>query len=184
MSIPANATEAPSIPKVWRQLKSNAPTFVTIWVFILITFAFELWIRSKGQPELVSRIVLLPTAIVLFSLFVLVTAVSAIYYATDRCPGPGKTFSILTRRPLHYIVAVALLFIILDVAESLIFLLMTKPVLTNIMATITDSDIQNPYTRNFIDFYQSLLQNIQDILQDRTISNFFGAFDLDNNHLS
>jgi len=38
MSIPANATEKPSIAKVWRQVKGNAGTFVTIWGLIFLIF--------------------------------------------------------------------------------------------------------------------------------------------------
>ena len=37
MSTPANATEAPSIAKVWHQVKGNARAFATIWGLILVT---------------------------------------------------------------------------------------------------------------------------------------------------
>ena len=125
MSIPANATEAPSIPKVWRQLKGNALTFVTIWILFLITLgidiAFTEWIEqlainiggySKSEAEYISIIVTLLTTTVLFSLvFSLITAVPAIYYATNHCPNLDKIFSIFSHKPLRYILAIPLLFI-------------------------------------------------------------------------
>lgn len=41
MSIPANATEAPTIAKVWKQLKNSASSFTVIWLVIFITSAID-----------------------------------------------------------------------------------------------------------------------------------------------
>ena len=81
MSTPANASEAPSVAKVWQQVKDNAPTFATVWGLVFATACLG---------SLVG---------------ILMVAVPAIYYATDQCPGPGETLRILTRKPLRYLLA-------------------------------------------------------------------------------
>ena len=83
LSTPANAAEAPSIAKVWQQVKNNAPTFATIWGLIVITIAIDF----------------------VFLAGILITLVPVIYYATDRCPGPSEIFRLLSRKPLRYLLA-------------------------------------------------------------------------------
>ncbi|MXW13046.1 MAG: hypothetical protein F4X84_06705 [Synechococcus sp. SB0662_bin_45] len=131
MSIPANATEAPSITKVWRQVKGNADTFTSVWVLILITgllhatlselhlvdfFGFPTLEENINKVEIsdlpnligtigIGTIRLLPTTIISSLAEVLITAVPAIYYATNRCPQSNEIFDILIRKPLRYVLA-------------------------------------------------------------------------------
>lgn len=121
MSIPANATEAPNVAKVWRQVKGNAPTFATVWGIILITGLIHgavqslvYWISQENignAPDveslsglnLIAAVTCLPTGILSNLAFILTTAVPAIYYTTDRCPKPGELIGILARKPLRYV---------------------------------------------------------------------------------
>ena len=126
MGAPANATEAPSIAKVWRQVKDNRPIFIVIWALILITtfidIVFTEWLSYRlaenigeysDMSEIISLVVSLPTTTILSSLaWVLMTAVPAIYYATDHCPGPREIFGVLGRRPLRYLLAGFVFFVI------------------------------------------------------------------------
>ena len=128
MSIPANATEAPTFTKVWQQLKDNVPTFATIWGLILITtlidtvFSISLrftslyWLLEENISapfdlpagfiaSLISTVASLPTTILVNLANILMTAVVAIYYATDRCPRPGEIVGILSHKPLRYLLA-------------------------------------------------------------------------------
>ncbi|MYF37070.1 MAG: hypothetical protein F4226_09955 [Synechococcus sp. SB0678_bin_12] len=121
MSIPANATEAPSITKVWRQVKGNAPTFATIWGLILITamidFVFSRSLHyllngNVGEYQatdftaiLMVNVSSLPTTILANLAGILMTAIAVIYYATNYCPKSGEIVSIITRKPLRYVLA-------------------------------------------------------------------------------
>ncbi|MCY4054716.1 MAG: hypothetical protein OXF67_02385 [Cyanobacteria bacterium MAG CAR4_bin_6] len=114
MRIPANATEKPSIAKVWRQVKGNAGTFATIWGLISITstidsaFSRLLYQTAKhnGHHTFIAQFIAiigsLPTTLLSTLAIILVTAVPAIYYTTDRCP---EIFDIITRKPLRYALA-------------------------------------------------------------------------------
>ena len=131
LSTPANATEAPTIAKVWQQVKSNAPTFTVIWGFIFITTLIDLAVsgslyflsleslsslleeniggQSALQIELIANLIStigsLPTTVLTSLAHVLMMAVAAIYYTTDRCPNPGEIVSILSQKPLRYLLA-------------------------------------------------------------------------------
>lgn len=128
MSIPANPTEAPTVGKVWRQLKGNALPFASIWGIILIIWL--IWAvfgyltgmltdsdsigpaQAVESPALTHNYMIIAftlytaTAVIITSLvFVLTAAVPAIYYTTDRCPKPGEIVGILTRKPFRYLLA-------------------------------------------------------------------------------
>ena len=128
MSISANATEAPTFAKVWQQVKGNAPTFATIWGLILITalidtvFSISLHFASLHYlleenigaysdlqadfiASFISTIGSLPTTILANLAAILMMAVAAIYYTTDRCPNPGEIVGILSHKPLRYLLA-------------------------------------------------------------------------------
>ena len=118
LSIPANATAAPSIAKVWQQVKDNAPTFAKIWGLILITTLIDIVLsrslhllaetmgeHSHLQAEFIAMVGSLPTTTLDNLATVLIMAVAAIYYATDRCPSPGEILGILIRKPLRYLLA-------------------------------------------------------------------------------
>ena len=116
MSTPANATEAPTVAKVWRQLKNNVPTFAAVWGWIMITMFMDLALyflllhrteNTFGYSELVAEVIShagsLPTTILNSLAAVLMTVVPVLYYTTDRCPRPGEILGILTRRPWRYL---------------------------------------------------------------------------------
>ena len=133
MSTPANATEAPTFAKVWQQVKGNAPTFAAIWGLILITALIDLVVSGSfyflsleslsslleedmifgGQSDLqielianlISTVGSLPTTILANLASILMMAVAAIYYTTDRCPHPGEIVVILSHKPLRYLLA-------------------------------------------------------------------------------
>lgn len=127
VSIPANATEAPSIVKVWQQTKANAPTFAAIWGLILITtlidtvFSGSLHfvslhlleenigaysdLQADAIASFISTVGSLPTTILVNLASILMMAVAAIYYTTDRCPHPGEIVGILSHKPLRYLLA-------------------------------------------------------------------------------
>lgn len=133
MSTPANATEAPTFAKVWQQVKGNAPTFAMIWGLILITALIDLIVSGSfyflsleslsslleedmifgGQSDLqielianlISTIGSLPTTILANLASILMMAVAAIYYTTDRCPHPGEIVGIISHKPLRYLLA-------------------------------------------------------------------------------
>lgn len=118
MSTPANATEAPSVAKVWRQLKDNAPTFVKIWILLLIAGAIHGaveslvdYVESLYGLNLIRAVTSLPTVILDNLVSVLITAVPAIYYATGRCPESDELVGILARKPLRYVLGGVLFFI-------------------------------------------------------------------------
>lgn len=128
MSIPANATEAPTFAKVWQQVRHNAPTFAAIWGLILITalidtvFSISLYfvslhylleenigvysdLQADAIASFISTVGALPTAILANLASILMMAVAAIYYARDRCPHPGEIVGILSHKPLRYLLA-------------------------------------------------------------------------------
>ncbi len=138
MSIPANATEAPTFAKVWQQVRHNAPTFAAIWGLILITalidtvFSISLHFVSLNYllegnisaydaiasffgslpttqadiiASFISTVGSLPTTILANLASILMEAVAAIYYTTDRCPHPGEIVGILSHKPLRYLLA-------------------------------------------------------------------------------
>jgi len=117
MSIPANATEKPSIAKAWRQVKGNAATFAAVWGLILVISLIH-GIFTSVLPFPVENIsstfdflmaftrgvvIGLPTNTLASLAWILFTVVPALYYTTDRCPKPGEIVDILTRRPLRYV---------------------------------------------------------------------------------
>ena len=123
LSIPANATEAPSIAKVWQQVVVNAPTFATVWILMVVAALMETIV--SGFLHLLANLVLgslgvspddalawtdilaamgsLPIGILGSLISVLMTAIPAIYYATNHCPGPRQVLRILIRKPLRYL---------------------------------------------------------------------------------
>lgn len=128
MSIPANATEAPTFAKVWQQVRHNAPTFAAIWGLILITalidtvFSISLHfvslhylleenigaysdLQADAIASFISTVGSLPTTILANLASILMMAVAAIYYTTDRCPHPGEIVGILSHKPLRYLLA-------------------------------------------------------------------------------
>ncbi len=128
MSIPANATEAPTFAKVWQQVRHNAPTFAAIWGLILITalidtvFSISLHfvslhyllkenigaysdLQADAIASFISTVGSLPTTILANLASILMMAVAAIYYARDRCPHPGEIVGILSHKPLRYLLA-------------------------------------------------------------------------------
>ncbi len=128
MSIPANATEAPTFTKVWQQVRHNAPTFAAIWGLILITalidtvFSISLHfvslhyllegnigaysnLQADAIASFISTVGSLPTTILANLASILMMAVAAIYYTTDRCPHPGEIVGILSHKPLRYLLA-------------------------------------------------------------------------------
>lgn len=124
MSISANATEAPTVAKVWQQVKGNVPTFATIWALVLVTtlidtvlsislhaISHSLLEQNIGEYEadliasFIATVGSLPTTILASLASVLMMAVAAIYYTTDRCPNPGEIVGILSGKPLRYLLA-------------------------------------------------------------------------------
>ena len=77
-------------------LPENINEYSDITREILISWAAEFitWIGSLPITAVPSSLAI-----------VLITAVPVIYYATDRCPGPREIFSIISRKPLRYILA-------------------------------------------------------------------------------
>ena len=132
---PAHATEAPSIGKTWRQLKSNFPTFATLWGLIfgpsIVVGVLSASIDFIGGDNtsvnftLVERVLLVPQVILALLVplaSVLMVAVPAIYYATDHCPAPGEIFRILLRNLRRYLLA-GLLFIVAVILGTLLFII-------------------------------------------------------------
>lgn len=114
MSIPANATEAPTFAKVWQQVKGNAPTFAMIWGLILITaLVVPVLLDSDSFVDSLLITILANLA------GVLMIAVPAVYYSTDRCPKPGEIVSILSHKPLRYLLA-GLQFVIVEAVGLLL----------------------------------------------------------------
>ena len=165
MTIPANATEAPTIAKVWRQFKDNAPTFTTMWGLFFITWIMDLTLyflllhgtENAGYSELAAEVLSyagrLPTIILNSFAGVLMTAVPVLYYTTDRCPRPGEIPGILTRRPWRYLLG-GLLFAVLIVMGLLlcvvpgILVMMTMPIYTHYVFT-TDLDLVTCLSKSF-----------------------------------
>ncbi|KKZ12228.1 MAG: hypothetical protein TH68_07750 [Candidatus Synechococcus spongiarum 142] len=164
MSIPANASEAPSIAKVWQQVKDNAPTFATIWGIILITaliysaliYSAILFTGSLGPVVLLHSLLL--RRILSSLLEILITAVPAIYYTTDRCPKPGEIVGILTRKPLRYVLSV-FLFAIVEIVGLLLCIIpgilvsLTTPLYVYYVFT-TDLELTNCLSKSFKGIFQ------------------------------
>lgn len=176
MSIPANATEAPSITKVWRQVKGNASTFTTIWGLILITglinsifselFHYLINVGADSAAEILpstliaSWVVSLPTAILANLAAILMTATSAIYYTTDRCSKPGEIVSIITRKPLRYVLAGFLFSIAVGIGLLLciipgILMALAQPLYVYYVFT-TDLDLMTCLSKAFKAMFQDL----------------------------
>jgi len=168
MSIPANATEKPSIVKVWRQVKGNAWTFVTIWGLISITstidsaFSRLLYQTAKynGHHTFIAQFIAiigsLPTTLLSTLAITLVTAVPAIYYTTDRCP---EVFDIITRKPLRYALA-SFMFVISVVIGFLFFIIpgilvaLMEPLYVYYVFT-TDLDLTTCLSKGFKGMFQN-----------------------------
>lgn len=171
LSTPANATEAPSIAKVWQQLKDNAPTFATIWGLILITTLIEILFTgslyllaeiigeySDLQTEFIALVGSLPTTVLTSLANVLIMAVAAIYYTTDHCPNPGEIFGILIRKPLRYLLAGFLFAIIAGIGLLLcivpgILIILTTPLYVYYVFT-TDLDLITCLSKAFKGMFQ------------------------------
>ena len=117
---PAHATEAPSIGKAWRQLKSNLPTFATVWAPFIVGGVLDQVIDFIGGDDTSLNFTLVGVLLVLALLGSgLMVAVPAIYYATDHCPSPDKIFSILLRNLRRYLLA-GLFFTIAEILGTLL----------------------------------------------------------------
>ena len=166
MSIPANATEVPTIAKVWRQAKDNIPTFAAVWGLIFMTTLMDLILyllllhmteNSFGYSELAAEVIShagsLPTTILKSLAAVLMTAVPVLYYTTDRCPGPGEILGILVRRPWRYLMG-GLLFAVLTVMGLLlcvvpgILVVIAMPIYTHYVFT-TDLNLVTCLSKSF-----------------------------------
>ena len=180
MTIPANATEAPTIAKVWRQFKDNAPTFTTMWGLFFMTWiingvinvmSYLLREGISGNPYPDTELIVGAVAAQIFFLFatpltsilnsfaaVLMTAVPAIYYTTDRCPGPGEILGILMGRPLRYLMG-GLLFAIASAVGFLlciipgILVVMTMPIYVHHVFT-TDLGLITCLSKSFKAMFQ------------------------------
>ncbi|MYK91489.1 MAG: hypothetical protein F4026_04975 [Synechococcus sp. SB0669_bin_8] len=182
MSIPANASEAPTFAKVWQQVKGNAPTFAAIWGLILITAlidsAFSTLLHftslhyllednigkySDLQPDVIagfiSTVGSLPTTVLANLACVLMMAVAAIYYTTDRCPHPGEIVGILSHKPLRYLLA-GFQFVIVGVVGLLlcmipgILVFLTGPLYVHYVFT-TDLSLINCLSKAFKGMFQN-----------------------------
>ena len=166
MSIPANASEAPSIAKVWQQVKDNAPTFATIWGLILITALIYSALIYSAIPftgSLGPVVPLLRSPLlrgILSSLLeILITAVPAIYYTTDHYPKPSEIVVILTRKPLRYVLA-GFQFVIIGTVGLLlciipgILVILTSPLYVHYVFT-TDLKLINCLTKAFKGMFQN-----------------------------
>ena len=137
LSTPANASEAPSVAKVWQQVKDNAPTFATVWGLVFATACLG---SLAG---------------------ILMVAVPAIYYATDHCPGPEETLRILTRKPLRYLLAGFLFAVAVAVGLLLciipgILVGLTTPLYVYYVFT-TDLDLINCLSKAFKGMFQDFV---------------------------
>lgn len=125
---PAHATEAPSIGKVWRQLKSNCPTFAMLWgiiaLFLIASLLIDQFLALKLYTYLgpIQIWVDVPTTILACLANILMISVPAIYYTTDHCPAPGEIFSIIYRKPRRYVLA-GFLFTIVTIIGLLLCLI-------------------------------------------------------------
>ena len=88
----------------------------------------------------------------------LLTAVPAVYYATDHCPGPKGIFSILSQRPLRYLLA-SLLSVTLFYTGLLLFIIpgilmvLVHPLYIHYVFT-TDLDLGICLSRSFKKMFQ------------------------------
>lgn len=185
MSIPANATEAPTFAKVWQQVKGNTPTFTVIWGFILVTALIDLVVSGSlyflsleslsslleeefgGWSDLqvefiansISTVGSLPTTILASLADVLMMAVAAIYYTTDRCPNPGEIVSILSQKPLRYLLAgfqfviVAAVGLLLCIIPGILVIL-ASPLYVHYVFT-TDLNLINCLSKAFKGMFQN-----------------------------
>lgn len=169
MSIPAKSTEAPSFAKTWRQVKGNAPTFATIWCLILVTglidFIFSTSLsfllgESIGEYTIIATTVgSLPTTILANLAGILMMAVPAIYYTTDRCPNPGEIVSILRHKPLRYLLAGFQFTIVGGIGLLLcvipgILVILTSPLYVHYVFT-TDLNLINCLSKAFKGMFQN-----------------------------
>ncbi len=164
MSIPANATEAPSIAKVWQQTKANAPTFAAIWGIVLILAVSSgllsgLYGYENAYTSIQFEFINLPLNILGNLAGVMITAVPAIYYATNRCPGPSEIFSILTRKIGRYLLAGVLFVIAGGIGLMLcivpgILVMLTTPLYVHYIFT-TDLDLVTCLSKSFKGMFQN-----------------------------
>ena len=175
LSTPANASEAPSVAKVWQQVKDNAPTFATVWGLVFATgflgLIWQLCLQLLAHPifdtypadvfsaaAVFTAVGSLPTTILANLVYMLMVAVPAIYYATDQCPGPGETLRILTRKPLRYLLAGFLFAVAVAVGLLLciipgILVGLTTPLYVYYVFT-TDLDLINCLSKAFKGMFQ------------------------------
>ncbi len=170
-SIPAHATEAPSINKVWQQFKDNIPTFATVHLLLFIALLMHVIatllfnrISEFGPQFTIIPIILsgyLPTTILVNLVLALMTAVAAIYYATDHCPSPGETLFIITRKPLRYLMA-GLLFFVVEVIGLLfcvipgILVTMSAPIYIHHVFT-TDLELMTCLSKSLKAMFQDFI---------------------------
>ena len=199
MSIPANATEKPSIAKAWRQVKGNAWTFATIWGLILIMglihFVLVLSISlryllngniGEYQAILIVNVSSLPTTILANLAGILMTAIAAIYYATDYCPKSGEIVGIIARKPLRYVLAGFLFLLASSIGLLLciipgILVALAQPLYVYYVFT-TDLDLTTCLSKGFKGMFQnfgsffvvSLLSSLAVIIS--TVSIIFPIF--------
>ncbi len=164
MSTPANATEAPSIAKVWQQTKANAPTFAAIWGIVLIlavgsNLLSGFYGYENAYASMRFQFINLPLNILSNLAGIMITAVPAIYYATDHCPGPSETFSILTRKLGRYLLAGALFAVAAVIGLMLcivpgILVMLTTPLYVHYIFT-TDLDLVTCLSKSFKGMFQN-----------------------------
>jgi len=170
LSTPANASEAPSVAKVWQQVKDNAPTFATVWGLVFATgflvlmatlclqllahLVFDTYPSDVfAAADVFAAVGSLSTIILADMVYILMVAVPAIYYATDHCPGPGETLRILLARPLRYLLA-GFLFAVAGAVGSLLCIIpgilvaLTTPFYVYYVFT-TDLDLINCLSKAF-----------------------------------
>lgn len=138
--VPANATEPPSIKKVWEQTQANIETFGVIEAVVVVAaLASSLcWLLFFLLIPLIIPIVLMPASIILMDFTV------TVYYATGECPSAGMVFKLINRRPVRYFLAGAILTLAFAVGSVLVvpgaLILLATPIYTHYVF-MTDLDL-------------------------------------------
>jgi len=115
-------------------------------------------LQAEVIASFISAIGSLPTTIIANLAGILMMAVPAIYYTTDRCPNPGEIASILSQKPLRYLLA-GFQFVIVGVVGLLLCIVpgilvsLTSPLYVHYVFT-TDLDLITCLSKSFKGMFQ------------------------------